>query len=209
MRVRSRRERRAGLLERLLDPLPPALAIIVLIAVLGGMGVVGAAVIAIAVVNGYPDTEFDKAFAVARAGVATFIGGLAFATLAWALAGRTEPAHRTALPVTAFAGGLVATGFDVRDSFFELAAQVIPVLLLTLLVERRTSVVSGHQNERQRGAAVIAVLALGVGEGCALAATANEAVDAYVFGIVSGALLAGFIAVTAGAFMERDESSPP
>jgi hypothetical protein len=186
------------------DDLPPiAMAGAVLLVLAAMLGVLGTGIALLA------GGDLEHRIAVARLAILGG-GGLGVASiLAQDLASTKpqSPSERLITALGAFVVTLALTGVTPNPGFYDTAAQIVPVLLLTLLVERRTLLLSERDNELDRGIALVAVLVLALGEGAALAAAANDEVAKWALGFVSGALAAGLTAILEMGFGERPSGS--
>jgi hypothetical protein len=89
------------------------------------------------------------------------------------------------------------------DRFYEVAAQVIPVLLLALTIEIRLTQRSRVARGAEIYSAVLAQAVLGIGELTAFLAMAFDTEDDLTFALTSGALSYGFVAVGVATFLQR------
>lgn len=106
-------------------------------------------------------------------------------------------------PLFVFVGTSLVVGDRVAGhDFHAVAAQVIPVLVLALAVERRALSVTGFRDTTDRLIAIMMMLGLGYGEYQALAALTHA--QASRIDVVSGAIAGGFAAVAVTGLLARN-----
>jgi hypothetical protein len=115
---------------------------------------------------------------------------------------------RWMLPVLVFMGTSVGFGFVERDGserFYELAAQVIPVLLLGVSLEGSLIARPSVRDTFEFGMALLTLIGLGWGEFEALRAVELGHGSEGTFGTVVAALFAGFVAIITLGLLEPDD----
>ena len=97
----------------------------------------------------------------------------------------------------------------VRIQFFEIGAQVIPVLLLVLAVEQRVFETSYTTDETDRSLRVAFIAAFGIAEALALWVVATGRTSATVFVVTGTAIVWGLVLVFASVQNRRSSRPTP
>ena len=129
------------------------------------------------------------------------------------------PIVRASAPLMVYGLGLLFTGVHANRQYFSSAAEIIPVLLLTLAVEGRAFSLRQLPTDDWIGKELLKISALGTmsilasGEAFALIATTQDVPSHLLTGVVAGALAAGFAGVmlfsVLDLFSERPHSDLP